>query len=73
MSDFNPLGFAQILFAADADLSTDVILEFARQHSPLHDEFYPYEVLDYYRALQFEELEAAACAGCTTGHSLAAI
>lgn len=62
MSEFNPLGFAQILYAADEDLSPEVVLEFVSKHCPPRAHDYPLEVLDYYQALQFCETDSATYA-----------
>jgi hypothetical protein len=73
VSEFNPLGFAQILFAADEDLSPEVVLEFVSKHRPVQDQDYPLEVLDYYQALQFCQTEAAPAKPCRGRRSVTAI
>lgn len=73
MSEFNPLGFAQILFAADDNLSPEVVLEFVSKHRPPKDHDYPLEVLDYYQALQFCNAEAEAPRTARGRRTIAAI
>ncbi len=73
MSEFNPLGFAQILFAADDNLSPEVVLEFVSKHRPPKDQEFPLEVLDYYQALQFCQTEAETPQPCRGRRSVTAI
>ena len=73
VSEFNPLGFAQILFAADEDLSPEVVLEFVSKHRPRGDRDYPLEVLDYYQALQYCQTESATYPNCPGRRSITAI
>ena len=73
MSEFNPMGFAQILFAADDNLSPEVVLEFVSKHRPPKDHEYPLEVLDYYQALQFCQTESETPKPCRGRRTLTAI
>ena len=73
MSEFNPLGFAQILFAADEDLSPEVVLKFVSQHRPDSHRNYPLEVLDYYQALQYCRMESETYPNCPGRRSITAI